>query len=129
MAYAPPTASDLKARFPAFASVADDVVTAALGEAARLVDESWTEGDFANARMLYACHILLMDGHGTGGEADMLVDMPAGYKRTKAGGSEIERFGSATAGGTTDPLDLQSTSYGRRFASLMRRNISTVFVV
>jgi hypothetical protein len=121
MAYTAPTAADLKARFPAFSAVDNAVVTQALADAARLVDESWTEGDFATARVLYAAHVLTLDGLGTGGEAALILQLPPGFKRMKAGGSEIERASSSSSSSGSSLL-LDQTSYGLRFRSLLRRN-------
>ena len=109
MAYTAPTAADLKARFPAFAAVDDAVVDAALAEAGQRVDEGWLEADFATARLLYAAHVLTMDGQGASTETGM-----AGVKRIKVGPLELER----------DPGGLTATSYGARFAELERLNFA-----
>ena len=61
MAYVDPTSATLKARFPAFASVDDAVVSQAITEAMRSVDQTWTEGDYTLAIMLRAAHILTLD--------------------------------------------------------------------
>jgi hypothetical protein len=114
MSYTAPTAADLKARFPAFSTVSDDLVTSALDDAARRVDETWTEGDFAMARMLYACHVMALDGLGSGREAKLL-----GFKRIKVGSLELERGGDGSVAG-----DLSSTTYGNRFIGLARVNFA-----
>lgn len=113
MAYDAPTAAQFKERFPAFASVADFDVENALSDAARRVDETWAEGDFARARMLYAAHVLVLDGQGTGREVKL-----SGFKRIKIGSLELERAGDTSAG------SLSSTSYGQRFLELMRLNFA-----
>lgn len=123
MPYVSPTASDLKTRFPAFNGVDNGIVTSALGEAARMVDQTWTEGDFALAQMLYACHVMTLDGQGATAEAGVLADLPPGMKRVKAGGSEMERFGSVSSGGDSDASGLLATSFGQRFARLLRLNM------
>jgi hypothetical protein len=112
MSYTAPTAADLKARFPAFSTVDDGVVTSALADAARKVDETWAEGDFAMARMLYAAHVMTLDGLGTSREAKLL-----GFKRIKVGTLELERGADGSVGG-----GLSSTTYGMRFAELARLN-------
>jgi len=112
MAYTAPSAADLKARFPAFSAVDDTVVDSALGEAARKVDETWTEADFAQARMYYAAHVMTLDGLGTSREAKLL-----GFKRIKVGSLELERGGDGSVAG-----DLASTTYGKRFLDLVRCN-------
>lgn len=119
MAYTAPTAADLKARFPAFAAVDDAVIDGALTEAVRRVDETWPEEDFATGRLLYAAHVLAMDGHGAGVEAEAMAEGAGLYKRRKAGGSEIE-FADGVAGSGAVSGELGSTSYGRRFKALAR---------
>lgn len=120
MAYTAPTAASFKVRFPAFAAVADAAVTAALAEAARQVDNTWLEGDRANAEMFYAAHILTLDGLGTSSEAQL-----AGFKRLKVGPLELER--AEVKGQTFGALG--STSYGQRFMLLRKQNHPAVLVV
>jgi hypothetical protein len=116
MAYTAPTAAELKAKFPAFAAVDDTVVNAALSDAARMVDESWLEGDFKNGRMLYAAHTMTLDGHGTG--SDLAGYQMAGLKSIQSG-SLSATFDNGAAGGGSS---LATTSYGRRFLELLRVN-------
>lgn len=120
MAYTAPTAATLRARFPRFGSVDEGIITSALAEAARTVDETWTEGDFEMGRMLYAAHILTLDGLG-GGEADGFASGANGFKIMRSGSLSLERFDSGVGGGKSDSL-LESTSYGRRFLDLLSRN-------
>jgi hypothetical protein len=112
MAYTAPTAADLKSRFPAFAAVADDTITAALNDAARMVDETWTEADFAPARMLYAAHVMTLDGVGKTTEAQL-----QGFSKLSIGPLSLER-----ATQDAQPGELKSTSFGRSFIELRRRN-------
>lgn len=112
MAYTAPTAADLKSRFPAFAAVADATINDALADAARMVDETWTEGDFAAARMLYAAHLMTMDGLGKTTEAKL-----QGFSKLSIGPLSIERGTQPGA-----PGELNSTSFGRRFIEMRRRN-------
>jgi hypothetical protein len=112
VAYSAPDADALKARFPAFADVADATLEAALVRARRHVDDTWIEDDRAEAEMLYAAHDMTLDGLGATREAQL-----AGFKRLKLDTLELER--QASAG---DPGTLKSTSYGVRFAELRRRS-------
>lgn len=112
MAYTAPTAADLKSKFQAFAAVADDTINGALNDAARMVDETWTEADFAPARMLYAAHLMTLDGVGKTTEAKL-----QGFSKLSIGPLSIERAEQAGETG-----ELRSTSYGRRFIELCRRN-------
>lgn len=130
MAWTAPTPGDLKARFPAFAAVADPAIQGALDEAALQVDETWvSEADFRLGRMLLAAHILTLDGLGTGAEAAAAAGGAAGFKRMKSGNLELEQFDThGTVPGAGDGV-LGTTSYGRRFLDLLRRNIPAVAIV
>jgi hypothetical protein len=127
MAWTAPTASDFKQRFPAFGAVADPVVTQALAEAARMVDESWvSEDDFKLGRMLLAAHYLVLDGHGTGAESELGAAGALGFSRMKSGQLELQR--SENSGGNT-ASEFSVTSYGTRFLALLNRNKPAVMVV
>lgn len=113
MPYETPTATDMKERFPAFAAVGEKPVEAALREGERQVDESWPADDRVTAVLLYAAHVLTLDGLGTSTEAQL-----AGFRRLKIGSLELE---SATAASAASASSLLATSYGRRFVDLIRR--------
>lgn len=127
MAWAPPTPIGFKARFPVFAAAPDDAVQGALDEAALRVDETWvSEADFRLGRMLYAAHILILDGLGAGAESEAAAAGAAGFKVMKSGTLTLERFdsGGAGQGGSI----LSTTSYGQRFLELQRMNIPAIAV-
>lgn len=129
MAHTPPTAAQLKARYPAFDSVSTDVVTAAISDAGRWVDNSWTEGDYANAIMLLACHFMYQEGllH-TGGGASPAVSGPV---TSRSLGDASVSYASPGASGVKDysSLDLQRTIYGQRFAAMRRANHPGILTV
>jgi hypothetical protein len=128
MAWTAPTASEFKARFPAFAAVSDAVVNEVLAEAGLQVDETWvSEADFKLGINLLTAHILTLDGHGTGAEAESAKAGALGFKTMKSGGLTLERFSASERGATGDTLSL--TTYGNRFLDLRARNIPAVTVV
>lgn len=117
MAFTAPTAADFKSRFPRFVALLDTTVDIALGEAARMVDDTWTsQADFTLGRMLYAAHILTLDGHGPGAEAQAAQAGTLDFKVMKSGALTLERFDRDEAAG------LSVTDYGRRFAELLYKN-------
>lgn len=126
MAFTAPTAADLKARFPAFVDVAAATIDIALGDAALMVDDSWTsQADFTLGRLLYAAHVLTLDGHGSGAEAQAASSGALGFRRMKSGPLDLERFSpnaGGSAGGSLNQLEL--TTYGVRFKALLRANRS-----
>jgi len=115
MPYAAPTANGFVDRFPRFQAVGTTEINRALTEAARRVDETWTEDDFQEARMLYAAHVLTLDGHGEGAESEIAKAGAMGFRSFRSGSLSLDR---SDAGGGM----LGQTSYGLRFLELMRRN-------
>lgn len=110
MAFTAPTAAEMKARFPTFAAVADAAVDGALEEASTRVGSTWDEADWHMGQMLYAAHVLTMDGLGASTEVQL-----AGFRRIKVGSLELER--SASVGGSI----LSTTSFGQRYLALAAR--------
>lgn len=122
MAYTAPTADDFKEAFPAFVAVDDDVVDAALAEAALMVDDSWlSQQDFTTGRLLYAAHVLTLGGLGTTSEAQF-----AGFSSLSIGSLSLTR---AAFSGDVAPGSYESTSFGRRFLQLLRQNKPPILVV
>jgi len=123
MAYSPPTPAQMKARFPKFAAVDESVLQQGLDEAARVVDESWPEGDFAMGRMLYAAHVLTLDGIGAGTEAQLNAEGVGNFQSIKLGSLSLSQFDKSDASRTGNAfLDgLNSTTYGQRFLAIAAR--------
>lgn len=120
MARVAPTRADLKARFPKFAGVDDAIIDAALAEAARLVDDSWPEADYAPGRLLYAAHVLTLDGFGEGTEAQLNAEGVGDFQSIRLGSLSLSRFSKDAATQTgSATLDVwNSTTYGKRFYAL-----------
>lgn len=118
MAYTPASASDLKAAFPAFAAVAEDTIDFWLERARRIVDESWTEGDYSYGQMLLACHYMTLNGLGTGTDAQVNAEGLGDFKAVRSGQFSFQRADSSNAANG----EIASTSYGRQWASLARSN-------
>lgn len=127
MAYTPPDAVALKARFPEFVSVPDNLVGLILAEAIGQVGESWIERDRAPATLYLAAHMLAMEGEparskgATGGATSGPV------KRRKVGDVETEFAG--VSGGATGATGYQASAYGVRYLDLLRKNFPAVAVV
>lgn len=123
MAYTAPTISDFRARWtPRFDAVADPKVQQALDRAATKVDETWTEGDFAEAQLLYAAGWLTTQGLGGGAEAEAAGAGAAGFKVMRSGALTLERFDKPAGGASsTDPV--LATADGQAFAALRQVNV------
>jgi hypothetical protein len=116
--YTPPTAANLVAVFPEFSSVSPSIITYYLNRAARSVDTSWTQGDFAHARMLLAAHLMTLGGIGATAEAASVRDGSGQFKGMAIGSLRLERFDLAKSSAST----FSTTRYGREFRSLLRCN-------
>lgn len=118
MAFTEPAAADLKARFAEFAAIADATVDIALADAALQVDDSWnSQEDFTLGRLLYAAHVLTLDGNAPSGSTSGL----AGYTTIRSGQLTLQRGGSADA---APAGSIGATTYGVRFTDLQNRNRS-----
>lgn len=130
MAYTWPTPTSFKARFPSFAAVDDDIVQTALDEAHAYVDEKWPESQYALGAMLYAAHVLTLDGHGTGTEAEMGKAGLLAFDRLKSGQLEVSKGVVSGGSGNNAAVNvLQSTSYGKRYLALVNQLFAAVLVV
>lgn len=114
--YTDPTPAQFIDRFPRFAAVSPTAIASALKEAEGMVDTSWTEADFAGGRMLWAAHVLTLDGLGGGAEAEAAAAGAGGFKVMKSGALTLERFEGAAGSGAA------ATGYGKRWLEMARRN-------
>ena len=125
MSYTQPVAADLVARFPTFSAVASAAIAAAITEAAARVDTTWTAGDYPMGVMLYAAHLMTLDGLGTSAEAALGAAGALGFGVLRSGNLSLDR--RDTAGPDRGNL-LAETTYGRRFLALLRVNQPGVLV-
>lgn len=124
MAYTAPTVAEFKARFATFEAVADLTIQGALDRAARMVDETWTEGDFAEAIMQLAAHYLTLDGFGTGAAAEINAQGLQGVSEIKSGSFQVKFADGGAAGGSGVPAEYAGTPYGLSFWRLLKLNMS-----
>jgi hypothetical protein len=131
MSYSQPTASDLKVRFPGFASVADTTINAVLDEAIAQVGESWIEDDRRPAQMYFAAHLLIMEGQPAATAAKALGVVAQGQvKRFNVGDVETEfAGGGSSVNSNGQGSGLSSTEYGRRYLQMLRRSFPSPLVV
>jgi hypothetical protein len=116
--YIVPTPDDVRSDFPVFASVDDAVIQRRIDRTESTVDESWMESDYTYARSLLAAHYLTEDGVGGGTDAEIAALGLSGVSRLKSGTLDVTFANTNSTGdGAWD-----NTSYGRRFASILRRN-------
>ncbi|MCW6510981.1 DUF4054 domain-containing protein [Lichenifustis flavocetrariae] len=120
-----PSPTDLTTRFPAFAAIDPNVLAAVLAEAATRVDTTWTPGDYPLGIMLYAAHVLTLDGFGTGAEAALGAAGASGFQTLRSGALHLERAPTSEKAGSSA---LAQTSYGRRFLALLAVNQPAILV-
>lgn len=120
MPYTLPTADQFATRFPIFADADSDLVTALIAEAGGQVDQSWEEADYQPAIMYLAAHLLASDSSqagddvGSGGAGAIASESFSGMSVS------YQRAGSQSTFFTNS--DYGSTSYGRRYLNLLKRN-------
>lgn len=107
MAYTAPTAATLKARYPAFATVADATVDYWLAEAGEDC-AGWSDSLRARGEMALAAHRMAELGIVTGAP-------PAGVTSFKSG-----TFSATVSDGVALRTGYESTVYGREFRQLAR---------
>lgn len=123
MAYTAPDVAAFRARWtPRFDSVPDPKVQMALDRAATQVDQSWTEGDFAEAQLLYAAGWLTTQGLGGGAEAEAAGAGAAGFRVMKSGQLTLERY-DKPSGGSSSADPVLATADGAAFAALRQMNL------
>lgn len=110
-----PTPGELVAAFPAFAAVDPLRIQFWIDRAARVVDESWTAQDFSFATMLHAAHDMVLNGLGSGAEAEAAASGAAAFRSLRSGSLALERFDPAGGG-------YAATQYGRQLLPLLQRN-------
>lgn len=148
MPYSVPTAAELKARFPEFATVADPIVTTFISAAANEIEPSqWIEKYYATAIIYLAAHYmwlyqqqLLVQAQSTGGVGGggagsemqtYLSEMRWEDFQVSFGSSSTNKSGSSSwlqASGGASPL-YGKTMYGQLYIELRKRNLPTVVLI
>lgn len=129
MSYTDPDAAALKTRFPAFSAVGDETLTAVLTEALTYVSEDWvTQADYTQGALLYAAHLLTLDGFGTGSEAEFAKAGLLGFSTITSGKVSVQRDTGIGASSVSSDT-LSQTQYGRRFKELQSRNIAGARII
>lgn len=122
MSHTAPTVAQFKARFGAvFLTVDDATVLAAITRGLRMVDTTWTDGDYTEGAMLYAAHWLTLSGIGASADAGNNSGDASGFSEIRSGQLTLKRKSAADQGGNDGTLD-GSTVYGRQYLALMRLN-------
>jgi len=121
MSYVVPTLDDFVLRFPEFKETPAYQINAAMVEAMRKVDETWTEGDYAPAIMWLTAHILSSDTNA----ASTMGGVSGEIASETLGRISVTYRQAANGGG----VGFGSTSYGTRYLELLRLNHPPFLVV
>jgi hypothetical protein len=121
MAYTLPTLDDFRVDFPLFEDVEDEPAQFALDLAARFVDNSWIEADYARAIKLLAAHYLqsAINEQSTSGSGSTTESI-------NVGPITIRTVSAASAKGQ---FSYGTTSFGTQFEDLLRANQSGPLVI
>jgi hypothetical protein len=127
MPYVLPTVDDFTTRFPVFADRDEDQIQFCINEASRSVDDSWCEPDYQPAILYLTAHLLMTDESQDG-------DTPA--IGPTQGGVSAEHFGPMSItykdfpeGSLSSSETFGTTSFGRRYLSLLHANKPPIVVV
>lgn len=125
MTYTPAPLSALRARLPRFALVDDAIVETALTDALRWVGQHWTtEDDYQLGQIYYAAHVLTLDGHGGGVEAQLASEGLSNAQTVRSGQLQVT-FQSPASSGSEGvlPGTLGKTIYGQRYYEIAFKNV------
>lgn len=125
MAHTLPTPDNLTARYPEFADVSDYRIEAAIDEAARFVDETWKEEDYYTGALNLAAHFLVREGALLTGssQGNYLNRGPVTSESIGDASRSYATSGSGSGGsGSSGDLELSTTPYGKRYATLLKLN-------
>ncbi len=122
MGYAEPTPADLKARYPAFATVEDATITYWLTDAHRFVDQSWMQGDYGPALIAHAAYDMVRVGVPGISGGDLSGFTAAGVTSFKSGTFQAQFSDEAVKVAIAGGLD--SNIYGLEYCELLVRNKS-----
>lgn len=124
MAYEAPTYEEFIARFPAFDDQTrwpQSLVEAVIVEATNNIDTSWVEADYKPAIMYQTAHILSIDNADAGQDPQV---GPSTYLSSESFAGMSMSY-SQVQGGTLGSSEIWgTTSYGRRYLDLLRKNKS-----
>lgn len=127
MAYTIPTPATLRTKFPAFTAVPDATIQAYIDQAAGMIDQTWLETDYTYGIELYAAHLMVLAGLGTGAQAQAAAEGLLGYSTVRSGQLTLQRAATSQSGGGV-PSPYDQTAYGIQFYWLARRNRPPVAV-
>jgi hypothetical protein len=123
MAHTAPTYAEFIARFPIFNDVIRypvTVVEQVIVEATNNIDTSWRELDYKPAIMYLTAHMLALDNSSEGDEVEV-GGLQTIASESFAGMSISYKDGGANVGSAA-LSSFGSTSYGRRYYSLLQKN-------
>ena len=128
MAYEAPTYAEFIARYPIFDDLSkwpQAMVEAVIVEATNNIDTTWFEQDYKPAIMYQTAHILSLENAEVG--SDPVVG-PQTYLTSESFAGMSQSFGMVESGSMSKSEIWGSTSYGRRYLDLLRKNKPAVVV-
>lgn len=127
MPYVKPTVDQFTERFPIFEDRDEDQIQICIDEASRSVDDGWVEADYQPAILYLAAHLLVTDFSQTGEQVGGTTGQGA-VTSESFGGMSIS-YATEQANSLTSSAEFGSTSYGRRYLTLLRNNNPPIVVI
>lgn len=112
--YVQPSVADLITRYPSFAAVSPETIQAYLTDAARDVDETWTESDFTRAIIVRACDLMTAQGIGV---SEAGAALGSGLASVKSGTLSVSYSSDAQRDAAAG-----ISIYSRLWADLVQKN-------
>lgn len=116
-----PDANSIRTRFPEFAEVDGAAIGFAIEEAARSVDDTWVEADRLLAVSMLTAHILSVASASSGTDGRDVVSETIGPISVT--------YAQVAAASVTAKSNTQTTSYGKRYGQLLKRNFGGIIVI
>lgn len=127
MPYTVPTVDQFKERFPVFGEAEDLQIQTLLTEASASVDLTWAEADYQPAIMYLAAHLLATDSSQEGDDVGAGGDGTIASESFNGMSVSYVRPNGVSGGAFTS--EYSTTSYGRRYLALLKRNKPAVVAI
>lgn len=122
------TADDFFTRFPQFADADEDLITTLITEASRQVDSTnWAADDINTALLYLTAHLYVLDQQAA--EGGTSAEGTAGEVASESFGPMAVSYANPGGVQSGQIAEIMTTSYGRRFAEIRKRNVLGPVVV
>ena len=123
----PVTSDDFFERFPQFEDADSDLIDRLIIEAQRQIDDTWAADDIDPATLYLTAHLYVLDQQAA--DAGTTGSGPGGDVASESFGPMSISYANPGGVSSGDTKEIMTTSYGRRFAEIRKRNFEGPVVV